>query len=260
LSDKRRRAAEEIRARDGKLKRMDIQVSRVDVQAILPLRELYRHEMHAQIVHDSFPRRGFSDAYLVEAAGRAAGYGLVSNQHFPDAVGEFYVIPAYRGQALPMFRRLLDVSRAVSIRAQSNDRLLSALLYDVASTITADIVLFADAFVSHLPCPDGVLRQTPESDGVDWRIEIGDTSVATGGVLFHYNVPYGDVYMNVEEPFRRRGFGSYLVQELKRLCYETGHVPAARCNAVNLPSRKTLEKAGLLPCGHILQGEVASRD
>jgi GNAT superfamily N-acetyltransferase len=86
-----------------------------------------------------------------------------------------------------------------------------------------------------------------ESDGV---------AVATGGALFHYNPPYGDLYMEVSEPYRRRGYGSYLVQELKRICYEIGKVPAARCNVANVASRKTMEKAGLLPCARILQGEV----
>jgi GNAT superfamily N-acetyltransferase len=62
--------------------------------------------------------------------------------------------------------------------------------------------------------------------------------------------------MEVDEPYRRRGFGSYLVQELKRIAYEGGHVPAARCNAANVASRRTLEKAGMLPCGRILTGDV----
>jgi hypothetical protein len=26
-----------------------------------------------------------------------------------------------------------------------------------------------------------------------------------GGILDHYNRPYGDIYMEVAEPFRRRG-------------------------------------------------------
>ena len=64
--------------------------------------------------------------------------------------------------------------------------------------------------------------------------------------------------MDVAEPFRRRGFGSFLVQELKRVCYEGGHVPAARCGVDNVASRRTLQKAGFVPCGHILQGPVDS--
>ena len=80
---------------------------------------------------------------------------------------------------------------------------------------------------------------------------------ATGGILFHYNRPYGDIFMEVAEPFRRGGLGSYLVQELKRVCYEQGNVPAARCNPTNIASRKTLQKAGFVPCGHILSGSVS---
>ena len=60
--------------------------------------------------------------------------------------------------------------------------------------------------------------------------------------------------MEVDEPHRRRGYGSYLIQELKRVAYEMGKVPAARCNVANAASRATLQKAGLLPCARLLTG------
>jgi RimJ/RimL family protein N-acetyltransferase len=81
---------------------------------------------------------------------------------------------------------------------------------------------------------------------------------ASGGILFHYNRPYGDIYMETAEAFRRRGLGSFLVQELKRVCYEGGQVPAARCSPNNIASRRTLQRAGFVPCGHILKGAVRS--
>jgi GNAT superfamily N-acetyltransferase len=62
--------------------------------------------------------------------------------------------------------------------------------------------------------------------------------------------------MEVSEPFRRRGLGAYLVQELKRIARERNNTPAARCNVTNLPSRRTLQKAGFVPCGHILVGSL----
>jgi predicted acetyltransferase len=62
--------------------------------------------------------------------------------------------------------------------------------------------------------------------------------------------------MDVVETERRKGFGSYIVQELKRVCYEIGKKPAVRCNADNLASRRTREKAGMLPCGRLLVAEV----
>jgi GNAT superfamily N-acetyltransferase len=246
---------------------MSIEVSRVEVSDITALRELYRQEMNCQIRYDSYSGRGFSDAYLIRVGGRTAGYGLVAHRHEPDTVHEFYLFPAYRAAALPMFRQLLEVSQATRIRAQSNDRLMLLMLYDCAANITSDTILFEDAFPTHLACPTGLLRRATEADkepleankldsGAGWVIESDGIPVAAGDVLFHYNPPYGDIYMAVHEGYRRRGFGSYLVQELKRIAYEMGKTPAARCNVSNAASRKTLQKAGLLPCGRILIGAV----
>ena len=77
-----------------------------------------------------------------------------------------------------------------------------------------------------------------------------------GGVLYHYNRPYGDLYMKIGERFRRKGLGAYLVQELKTVCRTQGSVPAARCNVENLPSRRTLQKSGFIPCGNIVAGDL----
>ena len=88
-------------------------------------------------------------------------------------------------------------------------------------------------------------------------MEVDGTIVATGGILYHYNRPFGDIYMAVAQGYQRHGFGSYLVQELKRVCYEGGSVPAARCSPTNVGSRKTLQKAGFVPCGNILVGRIA---
>jgi GNAT superfamily N-acetyltransferase len=246
---------------------MDIEVARAEVNDIHPLRDLYRQEMSCQIIHDSFPRRGFSDPYLLRLAGRVAGYGLVANQHYPNTVNEFYTVPGCRAMALPMFRHLLEVSQATKIRSQSNDRLMLLMLYDCAADITSDTILFEDSFPTHLHCPTGTFRRVTDADkerlfehrhepSGDWMIECDGVAVATGGALFHYNPPYGDLYMEVHESYRRRGFGSYLLQELKKICYEMGKIPAARCNVGNVASRKTLQKAGLLPCGRVLLGNV----
>jgi len=103
--------------------------------------------------------------------------------------------------------------------------------------------------------PGAVLRKR-EPEG-DWMLlEVGGEVAATGGILYHYNRPYGDIWMEVADTFRGRGFGTYLVQELKRICYEGGSVPCARCNTGNVASRKTLQKAGFVPCAHILVGKL----
>jgi GNAT superfamily N-acetyltransferase len=52
--------------------------------------------------------------------------------------------------------------------------------------------------------------------------------------------------MEVAESARRQGFGSYLVQELKRVCYQAVRKPGAACDPTNVASRLTLQKR-LLP-------------
>lgn len=229
---------------------------------IRPLRDLYRHEMACQIIHDSWHGRGWVDSYLLRLGGRVVGYGLVGGIRAERKVivTEFYVLPPHRGAALPLFREFVATSGAKSIEVQTNDVLLTLMLYDCAKRIKCNAVLFRDALTTHLSVRGGKFRRVTEADGVtdgsDWLVEAGGRVVATGGVLFHYNVPYGDIYMATAEPFRRRGYGSYLVQELKRTCYERGRIPAARCNAANAASRATLQKAGLLPCARMLTGVI----
>jgi len=133
--------------------------------------------------------------------------------------------------------------------------------------VTGESILFHD-MVSTCHRPPGATFRAPapleaadvSGDQLEWHgvVEIGGRVAARGGILFHYNRPYGDIYMEVAESFRRRGLGSSLVQELKRVCYEGGHVPAARCKPGNVASRRTLQRAGFVPCGHILKGSVRS--
>jgi GNAT superfamily N-acetyltransferase len=249
---------------------MEIDVAPVPLEEVLPLRELYRREMACQVVHDSLPGRGFGDLFLVRLDGRVAGYGFVMGYRGEprDMVREFYVLPALRGSALPMFRRLVEVSGARRVEVQTNDVLLTLMLYDCASGITSDRVVFHDALTTGLSAPDAVFRATTEADrGTvfehrvepvgEWLLERGGAVVATGGIATHYNPPYGDLFMEVDEPHGRRGYGSYLIQELKRVCYETGRVPAARCDATNAASRATLQRAGLFPCARMLSGVLA---
>src|SRR5438270_4177549 len=111
---------------------MAIDVARVPHEEVVPLRELYRREMGCQIVHDSLPGRGFGNLFLLRADGRVAGYGFVMGYRGEpkDMIQEFHVLPAYRGSALPMFRRLIEVSQARRIEVQTNDVLLTLMLYD----------------------------------------------------------------------------------------------------------------------------------
>jgi RimJ/RimL family protein N-acetyltransferase len=80
--------------------------------------------------------------------------------------------------------------------------------------------------------------------------------VASGGIMLNYNIPYADLYMQTREEFRQQGYATLIVQELKKIAYEMGRVPAARCNIHNRISQATLEKAGFRVCGFRLKGAL----
>lgn len=223
--------------------------------------------MNCQIVLDSWHGRGWTDSYLLRFDGRVVGYGLVGGVRADpkEIVTEFYVLPVHRGSALALFRQFVAVSNARSVEVQSNDILLTLMLYDCADKIESNVVLFHDGFTTSLSLPGVVFREAVESDrdqvvsqkldtDAPWVLEVDGIVVAAGGLLFHYNLPYGDMYMAVAESHRRRGYGGYLIQELKRVGYEMGKIPAARCNVSNTASRGTLQKAGMMPCARVLTG------
>jgi GNAT superfamily N-acetyltransferase len=181
---------------------------------------------------------------------------------------EFFIAPEFRTQAFALFETYRDACGAREFEVQTNDRLLTIMLHAYGRDIVSDKIVFEDKVAtSILKAGATLLRETSESadrsciaerqGGTKWRLEKDGAAIATGGINFHYNPPFGDVYMEVSEGFRRQGWGAFFVQEMKRVSYELGQVPCARCNTGNVASRRTLQRAGLVPCGHILMGSVA---
>jgi GNAT superfamily N-acetyltransferase len=247
-----------------------ISVTPAPLDEVLAMRDDYRREMACQIVHDSWHRRGFTNAFLCRVGGEIAGYGCVGGvpNDAKDIVKEFYLRRSARHMARPLFRALVEVSGARTIDVQTNDTFLTSMFFDFAVEWRSDPILFADAAATTIEPPAGVvLRAVGAADRTtmfthtgepvgDWGLECDGAIAATGGIFFHYNPPYGDIYMEVSEPYRRRGLGSYLVQELKRICRHTGSIPGARCGIDNTASRGALERAGMLPCARILRGTL----
>ncbi len=143
------------------------------------------------------------------------------------------------------------------------------MLHTFAENVHAESILFEDQLETLLQ-PRGAGFRSREDGDVDllkalelddaarWVVTLNGQIAGAGGILYHYNRPYGDIYMKIAESFQRKGLGAYLVQELKRACRAGGSVPAARCNIGNLASRRTLQRAGFIPCGNIVLGEIKS--
>jgi GNAT superfamily N-acetyltransferase len=272
-----RRQRDSLAAEKRLITIMNLKLSVIEssVKDIEPWRDLYRQEMKCQIIHDSLhARAGWTRPYLLQIGNSKAGYGSIvvgGPWAGNPTVFEFYLLPEHRTRVFDLFGSLLTVSKAVRIETQTNDVLLSIMLFAWGQNIQSEKIIFEDKATTTHPPAQGVFRRKTAEDTPrifahqyepvgDWILEAGDAIVATGGILFHYNRPYGDIFMEVAEPFRRRGFGTYIVQELKKVCYGLGSIPCARCNTASIASRKTCQKAGLVPCAHILRGSLAPRE
>lgn len=248
---------------------MRITAKLVPLARILPLRDLYRREMNCQIVHDSLHARGHFDSWLLSIDGEVAGYGCVGGYRESPrvTVKELHVLPGYRDASFALFDALVRASGATRMEVQTNDRLLTLLFHDRVPAYERVKMLFEDGAVTRLVIANAEVRPASASEheghveadqGAEGerQLVIDGTVVAAGGIMLHYNPPWADIYMEVAEPFRRRGHGSFLVQELKRVCYESGRVPAARCDPANAASRATLQRAGFIPAAFILGGTL----
>ena len=227
--------------------------------------------MDGQIVHDSIHARlGWTLEYAITQGDRAIGYGSVAVAgpwRDRPTVYEFYLEPIFRVRAFELFDAFLDASSPHAFEVQTSDNLSTMMCLARARDIGTERIVFRDAETTMHAVNGATLRCVTSAEeiqtaiderqgGGEWVVEIDGTTVARGGMLFHYNRPYSDIYMDVDEPFRRRGIGTYLVQELKRLCYELGAIPSARCSTANEPSRRTLQRAGFVPFAHILFGSL----
>jgi GNAT superfamily N-acetyltransferase len=252
---------------------MQAQAKLSSAQEVLPLRTRFRDEMNCQIVHDSIHRRnGWTLSYALELGGGDAGFGSVAiGGPWKDkpTFFEFYVLPEHRSRAFELFEAFFAASGARFFEVQTNDALATVMALTYGRDIATEKIVFHDKLTTAHPANGAILRRVTSEEeiqsclehrqgGGEWLLEVNGEVAAKGGILFHYNRPYGDIYMEVSELFRRRGLGVYLVQELKQACYELGAIPGARCNSTNIASRRTLQRAGFVPFAHILIGSMAA--
>jgi len=250
---------------------MQFTATLVPTQEILAWRELYRQEMNCQIVHDSLhSRAGWTRSYLLQVETTPVGYGaVVVGGPWQGTITsfEFFLTPEHRHRAFDIFETFASAAKITAFVVQTNDVLSTVMVHAYCTRTVCEKIVFHDHHTTNLPANRALFRRAARNDAErifkhdhepvgDWLLEMDGEIAATGGILWHYNKPYGDIYMEVAPPFRRRGLGSYLLQELKRVCREEGSIPCARCSPENFPSRKTISKAGFAPCAHILAGQL----
>ena len=243
---------------------MDVIITKSDLQEITPFRILFLHENNFQFVHNKCHEYGWADVYLFTIIDMKAGYGCVwglNKRTDRDTVFEFYLLPTFRKYADIFFTKLCLIAEVTYIQSQTNDLLLTALVYQYSRNIFAESILFKDSFQTNFICNDVVFEKVVEKknehpDAREYLLTLHGEEIANGGLMLNYNKPYADLYYEVKEPHRNKGYGAYMIQELKKQAYLMNCVPAARCNVDNIISKTILLKSGFTICGCIIEGEI----
>ncbi|MCC6289951.1 MAG: GNAT family N-acetyltransferase [Chitinophagaceae bacterium] len=246
---------------------MNTEVRKCGSEDIQSFRELFLNEHAFQFVHNKCHDYGWSDDWLINVDGVEVGYGCVwgsNNRKERDTIFEYYIIPQYRKLASVIFALFKTHCNVPLIECQTNDPLLSRMVFEFAENINTEAVLFEEDHNTFLKADDIVFRKVQDDDKMDnddnspYVLDYKGEIIASGGLMLNYNFPYADIYMQVKEPYRRKGYGSFLVQKLKKEAYLQGRAPAARCNVNNHISKATLQKAGLRVCGYLLNAKLKS--
>ncbi|WP_276501089.1 GNAT family N-acetyltransferase [Terrimonas pollutisoli] len=243
---------------------MKIEVVKTGLEEIKSFRLMFLQENNFQFIHDKCHYYGWADTYLFLRDDIKIGYGSIwgkDKREDRDTIFEFYIIKPYRKLSADIFKQLHAVSSATYIECQTNDLLQTGLLYEHAKEITAEAILFKDHFETNFQMPGMIFQKNiPASSNpndIQYVLKQQDEVAATGGLMLNYNFPYADIYYEVKEEHRRKGYGSFMIQELKKAAYEMGRVPAARCNIKNRVSKAALLKGGLTVCGYLLTGKIS---
>jgi GNAT superfamily N-acetyltransferase len=245
-----------------------ISVKLSTLQHILDYRNLYLQELQAQSRFHAYHQRGWTDSYLITLESREIGYVSVKgkdNIEDRDTVFELFIETSFRKLSGTIYASIIQNTSSRIVECQTNDPMTSPMLFECTHSISADTILFKEGGHTPVNRTGVVFREKKSSDLIfkhlmepegEYILTVEDQVVATGGYLSHYNNPYSDLYMEVHPDHQQRGYGSFLIQELIRVCRHHGRAPAARCSIKNHASCATLLKGGMEVAGYVLSGTI----
>ena len=145
---------------------MEFQILKTNLSGIEVLRSLFLSECTFQFVYNKCHGAGWADVYIISLDELKIGYGSVwgkDKREKRDTIFEFYLKEPFRKYAGHIFAELIKVSGVIFIECQTNDQLLSRMLFEFSEQIYAEAILFEDLCETHLIIP-GTLFIPDKSD------------------------------------------------------------------------------------------------
>lgn len=220
-----------------------------------------------------------SEIYEIRLDSDRIGYFCVTE----NVLTNFYIKSEYLVHAQDVFSYLITQKVAEKALVFTGDELLLSLCMDFHQKINLQAYLWQDnghhKQESELDpiLKDSIFRKSEPSDkriikevtgdfldDSETEIENGEIFVLFSGEallgvginVYSQLLPdYASIGMFVNETYRRKGIGTYLLHKLKEYCYEINKTPIAGCWYYNDNSVKTLKKTGMISKTRLLNVE-----
>ncbi|WHY98543.1 GNAT family N-acetyltransferase [Peribacillus simplex] len=216
--------------------------------------------------------------YTISYNSEVAGYYAVHSNH---CLTQFYLELSYFNEAQEIFKNVLSNHSIQSVLVPTCDELFLSLVLDHDFKIEKQAYFFQDSKVGipkeklykdgdfRAAVPNDVIKITKVCqdfiDKVEERIENREIFTFTkGNVLLGIGIVeqsklldrYASIGIFTNEQFRKQGIGRTIIHHLKEWCYDNNLNPICGCWYYNVPSKQTLESAGMVSKTRLLNIKV----
>jgi GNAT superfamily N-acetyltransferase len=208
--------------------------------------------------------------YLISRGNKSVGYFILNGS---NELVEFYLDNDTLARKEMVFSEIIKKFDIKSAYCKSFDQILLSCCYRLSGSSSLTGYLFQDSSIQSGIVSDNAIEvrlatiddvpflNSFDNEMLEEREEI-DLYVMNNSVYmflkedelvgcgYLFNIIPGrvhwDVGMWVNQPFRRKGYGTQIISYLMKYCFDNGFVPTAGCAENNIASRLTLEKCGFI--------------
>lgn len=220
-----------------------------------------------------------SNTFLINHGDKTIGYFCVNKDKL---LLQFYIVDDYISIGTGILQFLIKENYISTALASTRDRLLMSICLELQKKVNISCYLFGDWKKDSVSLPSfdslnfrkadmndrDIIRKVCGnfydylSSTLEDSIKSGDIYVlysnqillGTGSIVTKYCSPgYAEIGMYVNNSYRCKSLGTYIVTKLKENCYNNNLTPICNCDYTNTASRKALEKSGFISRDRLLK-------